>query len=174
MTTFSASLENATIDWDRHIFLRSDDDTANGFLIPKSSAVHSNFMTGFMDLGEDQVILPVLRLENHILGLIAIYMNHFHGGKDAPNPTVLKKPFPHPTIDGHATPFEVEFSKAFLDNNLTNVIGLLNACNYLQVTPLLELASLSLAQRCKNKTPEEIKALFDGQVLPVRKEARES
>lgn len=173
MAAYSANLDSSTINWEKHVFIRSDDDTPNGFVFPKTAAVHSNFLTTFMDLGDDQLIFPVQRMEDHILGLIAVYLNHFTGADDAPTPTELRKPFLPSTLDGYASEFEVEFSKRFLDTNLGNVIGLLNACNYLQLTPLLELAALSLAQRCKGKTPEEIKSMFDGQRVPVRPDARE-
>ena len=172
---YACNMETSEVDWDNRVVIVSDEDTENGFLIPKTSAVHSNFLGGFINMGgEDELKIPCQRYEDHILGIVAVYLNHFSGveREETPQPTELPKPFPHGSIEGHATPFEVALSKQYFDGekNMKTLLGVLNLANYLQIPSLVDLGALSLAQRFKGKTPEEIKKMFEGESLPVRPE----
>ena len=48
-----------------------------------------------------------------------------------------------------------------MDISLNNIIEIINASNYLDIPPLLELSSAKTASIIKGKTTEEIRAIYD-------------
>lgn len=175
------SADDARIDNNTMFLLVSDASKPEGYVLPKACSALSPLLTSL--LGEDnterQSIIPAMYVERKVLYLLALYLHNL-GTTPEKKPSALQKPYPGKQFHmAHLTPFEYAYANFYfpppdskwtpdtVDTDLTNFIGVLNAANFLQITPLLELVACALAFHLKGRTPNQIKQLMSRQRLPV-------
>ena len=80
------------------------------------------------------------------------YLEHY---KDE-EPKEIEKPLPSANLKEYVG----EWDYNFMDISLNNIIEIINASNYLDIPPLLELASAKNASIIKGKTTQEIRQTY--------------
>jgi len=102
---------------------------------------------------EDEEIpsLPVPNVEFKPLKKVIEYMR-YHWNNVA---TIIPKPLVKPLKD-----YISDWDNIFIDVEMSMIVDLVMAANYLNIKDLLELSSAKIIDLNKNKSPEEIKEMF--------------
>lgn len=106
---------------------------------------------------------------HEVIGAVAAYLYHFGELTSdmkalVRRPSVLARPFTNATfVSSDAVENELFVSML---SNLPFNLGVANAANFLGIEPLIDLSCLAIAMRFRDKTPHEMKRLFEGVSLP--------
>jgi len=122
------------------------------FEIEQAAAIRSVLIkTVLEDSSEDEIPLP--NISSEILTKVIEYLN-YHKSVE---PRDIRKPLPH----GRLEELVPEWDANFIDLPVETLKNMILASNYLDIKPLLELASAKVAALMKGKTVEELRVLFD-------------
>ena len=83
---------------------------------------------------------------------IVEYLEHYKNEE----PKEIERPLPSSKFEECVDKWDFDY----IDICLDEIFEIINASNYLNIKPLLELASAKMASLMKGKTTEEIKKLF--------------
>lgn len=98
--------------------------------------------------------IPMPDIKGDILKKCVEYMTHY---KDC-EPREIPRPLPSPNLLDVTDEWDVNFISGI---DLDSVFDLINASNYLDLKPLLDLACARIASIMKGKTAEEIRNIFN-------------
>jgi len=122
--------------------------------IDSKSAERSFLLKGLLqDYSEDNDI-PMPDIKGDILKKCVEYMTHF---KDT-EPREIPRPLPSPNLLDVVDDWDVNFISGI---DLDSVFDIINASNYLDLKPLLDLSCARIASIMKGKSAEEIRSIFN-------------
>ena len=104
-----------------------------------------------MLLDSDETDLPLLGVGSRALEKIVMYMKHHVG----PPPTIDK-----PLKSANMAEAVPQWDANFIDVEHDMLFELILASNYMDIQPLLDLSCAKLASIVKEKTPDQVTALF--------------
>lgn len=121
--------------------------------IDDKSAERSNLLKGLIqDYTEDSDI-PMPDIRGDVLKKVVEYLLHY---KEA-EPKEIPKPLPSNNLLDVTDEWDVTFINSVdLDTNF----DIINAANYMDIKPLLDLSCAKIASLMKGKTAEEIRTMF--------------
>ena len=105
------------------------------------------------DCRDDIIEFTANNVKGNILKKIVEYLEHY---KDT-EPKEIERPLPSQNFKECVDEFDFNFTEIDLDM----IFEIILASNYLDIKPLLELASAKVASILKGKTIEEIRRTFD-------------
>jgi S-phase kinase-associated protein 1 len=120
--------------------------------ISEKAASRSQLLKGMIDLYQDDPEIP-LKVKSHILQKIIAYLEYY---KDA-EPKEIEKPLPSNNFNECVEAWDYQF----IDLELDLIFEIILAANYMDIKPLMELASSKVASIIKGKSPEEIRKTFN-------------
>ena len=162
--------DSSSIDWSQYILLTENADSPAGYLVPRAAKGRSPMLQGMLADEEPSPDTPAViacnNFERPIVYLVAKYLAYY-----GENPTIEPRTIPRPFTDAKLP--VSKFDEGFVNVNfpsdakdISNIIGVMNVANFLQVGSLLDLCCAHLTLRMRGKTPDGIRAIFDGQRLP--------
>ncbi|MCQ2819188.1 MAG: SKP1 family protein [archaeon] len=117
-------------------------------------AIRSGLIKGLLGDYKEEDALPLPGVRSEILNLVVEFLNHY---KDT-QPKEIPKPLPSANLQDILDKWDYEFINKV---ELNSVFDLINAANYMELTPILDLACAKIASLMKGKTAEEIRAMFN-------------
>jgi hypothetical protein len=133
------------------IKLKSNDEKE--FTINKKAVERSRLVAGILADYEDNTEVPLPDVNGTTLGRIVEYLKHYENSEP--------KPIPKPLKNSHIDEILDEWDFNFVDNiPLDESIDLLNAANYMDIAPLLQLACCRIAREMIDRPVEEVRELF--------------
>jgi hypothetical protein len=124
------------------------------FTLTKKSASLSGFLKTVMN-GDYEVSEVEVDVETDVLKKIVEYLINHDGNPSSKIETPLRTV----NLQTILSPWDFTFIETF-DN--VNLIKLVNASNYFNISCLLDLGCAKIATQVKNKKPDEIKRMFSG------------
>ena len=123
------------------------------FQISEKAARRSQLIKGIIDDYPDDPEVPLHNVKSHILQKIIFYLEQY---KDT-EPREIERPLPSNNFNEcvDATDYQ------FIDLELDVIFEIILAANYMDIKPLMELASSKVASIIKGKTPEQIRSTFN-------------
>jgi S-phase kinase-associated protein 1 len=121
--------------------------------IDSKSAERSNLLKGLIQDYTEDTDIPMPEIKVDILKKCVEYLIHY---KDL-EPKEIPKPLPSPNLLDVTDEWDVNFIGIDLDS----VFDIINAANYLDIKPLLDLACSKIASTMKGKSAEEIRTIFN-------------
>lgn len=121
--------------------------------IDSKSAERSALLKGLLVDYDQKEDIPLPDIKFDILKKIVEYLVHY---KDT-NPKEIPKPLPNANLLEVTDQWDVDYINAM---ELDSVFDLINAVNYMDIPPLLDLSCAKIASLMKGKTAEEIRAMF--------------
>ena len=123
------------------------------FEISAKAAMRSEIIKeSILDSKEDEIEFNVNKVNGDILKKIVEYLEHYKNEE----PKEIERPLPSLKFGECVDKWDFDY----IDINLDTVFEIILASNYLNIKPLLELASAKIASLTKGKTTEEIRKLF--------------
>ena len=104
------------------------------------------------DCRDDIIEFTANNVKGNILKKIVEYLEHYKGTE----PKEIERPLPSQNFKECVDEFDFNFTEIDLDM----IFEIILASNYLDIKPLLELASAKVASILKGKTTEEIRRTF--------------
>ena len=101
----------------------------------------------------DHAEVPLKIVKSNTLKKIIEYLNHYENEE----PKEIKKPLPSPNFKECVE----EWDYKYIDVELEMICEIILGANYMNIKPLLELASAKIASITKGKKTEEIRKLFN-------------
>ena len=139
------------IDDGTKVILISSD--SKRFEISAKAAMRSEIIKeSILDSKEDEIEFNVNKVNGDILKKIVEYLEHYKNEE----PKEIERPLPSSKFEECVDKWDFDY----IDINLDTVFEIILASNYLNIKPLLELASAKIASLTKGKTTEEIRKLF--------------
>lgn len=123
------------------------------FNIDSKSAERSNLLKGLLQDYTEDTDIPMTEIKSDILKKCTEYLTHY---KDI-EPREIPKPLPSANLLDVTDEWDVNFISIELDA----VFDLINAANFLDIKPLLDLACSKIASTMKGKSAEEIRTIFN-------------
>ena len=136
---------------DKEIKLKSNDEQV--FTIKESAVNRSNLVKGILADYEDNTEVPLPDVNGKTLKRVVDYLTHYENSEP--------KPIPKPLKNSHIDEILDEWDFNFVDNiPLDESIDLLNAANYMDIAPLLQLACCRIASEMIDRPVDEVRELF--------------
>lgn len=123
------------------------------FQISEKAARRSQLIKGIIDDYPDDPEVPLHNVKSHILAKIKEYLEYY---KDT-EPREIERPLPSSNFNECVDPWDYQF----IDMELDVIFEIILAANYMDIKPLMELASSKVASIIKGKSPEEIRKTFN-------------
>lgn len=123
------------------------------FKVARTAACMSKFIENMLDETDSSEPIPLLNVDSKTLAKVIQYCEY----KKDKQACKLEKPLKSTDLSEAVCDFCAEYIR--IDNG--EVLEILMAANYLDICPLLELASGQIASQIKNKKPEEIRKEFN-------------
>ena len=117
---------------------------------PANVASKSVLVSTMMEMGQE---IPLPNVDHATLAKIVQFMQLLADGN---TPTTIPRPLQHVEFESNVQPWEADF----IDVDDTMLFAILHAANYMDVDPLIELASAKLASFIKGRSPDEIRRRF--------------
>lgn len=105
------------------------------------------------DEEEEGATLPLPNVDSNCTGKIIEFMKYYHENKMDD----IEKPLKSSNLNEIIQPWYADF----IDVEEELLFSLINAANYMDIQPLLNLGCAKVASLIKNKTPEEIREIFN-------------
>ena len=139
------------IDDGTKVILISSD--SKRFEISVKAAMRSEIIKeSILDSKEDEIEFNVNKVNGDILKKIVEYLEHYKNEE----PKEIERPLPSSKFEECVDKWDSDY----IDICLNEIFEIINASNYLNIKPLLELASAKMASIMKGKTTEEIRKLY--------------
>ena len=136
---------------DKEIKLKSNDEQV--FTIKESTVNRSNLVKGILADYEDNTEVPLPDVNGKTLKRVVDYLTHYENSEPKPIP----KPLKNSHIDEILDKWDYDF---IIEVPLDDSIDLLNAANYMDIAPLLQLACCRIAREMIDRPVEEVRELF--------------
>ena len=101
---------------------------------------------------QEEIEFNANNIKGDILKKVVEYLEHYENEE----PKEIERPLPSLNFKECVD----EWDYNFIDVDINTIFKIINASNYLNIPPLLELASAKIASITQSKTTEEIKQLF--------------
>jgi S-phase kinase-associated protein 1 len=121
--------------------------------ISEKAARRSQLIKGIIDDYPDDPEVPLHNVKSDILQKIVLYLENY---KDS-EPKEIEKPLPSNNYNECIDAWDYQF----IDLELDVIFQIILAANYMDIKPLMELASSKVASIIKGKSPEEIRKTFN-------------
>ena len=139
------------MDVDKKITLVSSD--GEKMQISAKAAQRSQLVKGIIEDYPDDAEVPLNNVKSSILKKIKEYLEHYQDS----DPKEIERPLASQNYQECVEAWDFEFINIELDT----IFEIILAANYMDIKPLLELASSKIASIIKGKTPEEIRKIFN-------------
>lgn len=123
------------------------------FQISEKSAKRSVLIKGILDDYPEDPEVPLHNVKSIILSKVVSYLDHYCNSE----PKEIERPLPSNNFNECVDSWDYQF----IDVELDIIFEIILAANYLDIKPLMELASSKVASIIKGKTPEEIRKTFN-------------
>jgi S-phase kinase-associated protein 1 len=123
------------------------------YQISEKAAKRSQLIKGVMDDFPDDPEVPLHNVKSSILERIIKYLEYY---KDT-EPKEIEKPLPSNNFNECVDAWDYNF----IDLELDVIFEIILAANYMDIKPLMELASSKVASIIKGKTPDDIRKTFN-------------
>lgn len=123
------------------------------YQISEKAAKRSQLIKGIIDDYPNDPELPLHNVKGSILQRIITYLEHYRDN----DPREIERPLPSNNFNECVDPWDYNF----IDTDLDSIFELILASNYMDVKPLMELASSKVASIIKGKSTEEIRKTFN-------------
>ena len=121
--------------------------------ISAKAAQRSQLVKKIIETHPDDVEIPLSNVKSSILKKIKEYLEHYQDS----DPKEIERPLASQNYQDCVEAWDFEFINIELDT----IFEIILAANYMDIKPLLELASSKIASIIKGKTPEEIRKIFN-------------
>ena len=121
--------------------------------ISAKAAQRSQLVKGIIEDYPDDAEVPLNNVKSGILKKIKEYLEHYQDS----DPKEIERPLASQNYQDCVEAWDFEFINIELDT----IFEIILAANYMDIKPLLELASSKIASIIKGKTPEEIRKIFN-------------
>lgn len=121
--------------------------------ISEKAVKRSQLVNGIIQDYPDDAEVPLNNVKLPILNKIKEYLEHYANEE----PRVIDKPLSNPNYQECVEAWDYNF----IDIELDMIFELIFAANYMDIKPLLELASSKVASIIKGKSPDEIRKTFN-------------
>jgi len=121
--------------------------------ISAKAAQRSQLVKGIIEDYPDDAEVPLNNVKSGILKKIKEYLEHYQDS----DPKEIERPLASQNYQDCVEAWDYEFINVDLDL----IFEIILAANYMDIKPLLELASSKIASIIKGKTPEEIRKTFN-------------
>jgi len=121
--------------------------------ISAKAAQRSQLVKGIIEDYPDDAEVPLNNVKSGILKKIKEYLEHYQDS----DPKEIERPLASQNYQDCVEAWDFEFINVDLDL----IFEIILAANYMDIKPLLELASSKIASIIKGKTPEEIRKTFN-------------
>lgn len=121
--------------------------------ISEKAARRSQLIKGIVDDYPDDPEVPLHNVKSDILQKIVLYLENY---KDS-EPREIEKPLPSNNFNECVDAWDYQY----IDLELDVIFQIILASNYMDIKPLMELASSKVASIIKGKSPEEIRKTFN-------------
>ena len=139
------------MDVDQKITLVSSD--GEKVEISSKAVQKSVLVKGILEDYPDDAEVPLNNVKSNILKKIKEYLEHYENE----DPKEIDRPLPSNNFKECVT----EWDYNYIDIELDLIFELILGANYMDIKPLLELASAKVASIIKGKTTEEIRKTFN-------------
>ena len=139
------------MDADKKITLVSSD--GEKVEISSKAVQRSVLVKGIIEDYPDDAEVPLNNVKSSILKKIKEYLEHYQDSE----PKEIERPLASQNYQECVDAWDYEFINVDLDL----IFEIILAANYMDIKPLLELASSKVASIIKGKTPEEIRKTFN-------------
>lgn len=123
------------------------------FQINEKAARRSQLIKGVIDDFPDDPEVPLHNVKSNILEKIIKYLEYY---KDT-DPKEIERPLPSNNFNECVDAWDFQF----IDLELDQIFEIILSANYMDIKPLMELASAKVASIIKGKSPEEIRKTFN-------------
>jgi S-phase kinase-associated protein 1 len=123
------------------------------FQLSEKAARRSQLIKGIIDDYPDDPEVPLHNVKSQILKLIITYLENY---KDN-DPREIERPLPSNNFNECVDSWDYQF----IDLELDLIFEIILAANYMDIKPLMELASSKVASIIKGKSPEKIREVFN-------------
>ena len=121
--------------------------------ISAKAAQRSQLVKGIIEDYPDDAEVPLNNVKSSILKKIKEYLEHYQDS----DPKEIERPLASQNYQDCVDAWDFEFINIELDT----IFEIILAANYMDIKPLLELASSKIASIIKGKTPEEIRKIYN-------------
>ena len=121
--------------------------------ISAKAAQRSQLVKGIIEDYPDDAEVPLNNVKSNILKKIKDYLEHYQESE----PQEIERPLASQNYQECVEAWDYEYINVELDL----IFEIILAANYMDIKPLLELASSKIASIIKGKTPEEIRKTFN-------------
>ena len=121
--------------------------------VTSKAAQRSQLVKGIIEDYPDDAEVPLNNVKSNILKKIKEYLDHYQDT----DPKEIERPLASQNYQECVDAWDYEFINVDLDL----IFEIILAANYMDIKPLLELASSKVASIIKGKTPEEIRKTFN-------------
>jgi len=123
------------------------------FQINEKAARRSQLIRGVIDDFPDDPEVPLHNVKSNILEKIIKYLEIY---KDT-EPREIERPLPSNNYNECVDAWDYQF----IDLELDQIFEIILSANYMDIKPLMELASSKVASIIKGKSPEDIRKTFN-------------
>ena len=123
------------------------------FQVSEKAARRSQLIKGIIDDYPDDPEVPLHNVKSAILQRIISYLENYRDTE----PREIEKPLPSNNFNDCVDAWDFQF----IDMEIEVIFEIIFAANYMDIKPLLELASSKIASIIKGKSPEEIRRIFN-------------
>ncbi len=123
------------------------------FTISEKAAKRSQLIKGIIDDYPDDPEVPLHNVKSTILEKIIAYLENY---KDS-EPRDIERPLSSNKFNECVEAWDYQF----IDLELDMIFEIILAANYMDIKPLMELASSKVASIIKSKSPEDIRKTFN-------------
>jgi S-phase kinase-associated protein 1 len=123
------------------------------FQINEKAARRSQLIKGVIDDFPDDPEVPLHNVKSNILEKIIKYLEYYKDNE----PRDIERPLPSNNFNECIDAWDFQF----IDLELDQIFEMILAANYMDIKPLMELASAKVASIIKGKSPEDIRKTFN-------------
>ena len=123
--------------------------------ITAKAAQKSQLLKAILEDNSDDIELPLDNIKSNILKKIKEYLDHYQDTE----PKKIERPLASVNYQECVDTWDFEFINVDFDL----IFEIILAANFMDIQPLLELASSKVASIIKGKTPEEIRKMIIGE-----------
>lgn len=123
------------------------------FQISEKAVRRSTLVKGIIDDYPEDPEVPLHNVKSNILTKIITYLEQYSDSE----PKEIERPLPSNNFNECVDAWDYQF----IDLELETIFELILAANYMDIKPLIELASSKVASVIKGKSPEEIRKTFN-------------
>jgi S-phase kinase-associated protein 1 len=122
--------------------------------LDEKSACRSTVIKGLLQDFQEEGEIPMSEVRGEVLKKVVEYLIHYREKE----PREIPKPLPSANLVEVTDEWDVAFINAI---DLDTTFDVINAANYMDIKPLLDLACAKVASVMKGKTAEEIRNMFN-------------